>query len=125
MENVLDLYAEASDPKRPVICFDESPTQLIGEVRQPIPAAPGQIERYDCEYQRNGTVNLFIFPCGWARFQFLPIRTAREVFPQAAHPMKFSGRVMCRLGHGGHFHAYVAAPGKGWIFQSQYSPSTP
>ena len=59
------------------------------------------------------------------RFQFLPIRTAREVFPQAAHPMKFSGRVMCRLGHGGHFHAYVAAPGKGWIFQSQYSPSTP
>jgi transposase len=61
MEDVLDLYAEASDPKRPVICFDESPTQLIGEVRQPIPAEPGQIERYDCEYQRNGTVNLFIF----------------------------------------------------------------
>jgi ER-bound oxygenase mpaB/B'/Rubber oxygenase, catalytic domain len=43
----------------------------------------------------------------------------------SAHPMKFSGRVMCRLGHGGHFHTYVAAPGKGWIFQSQYSPSTP
>jgi transposase len=61
MEDVLDLYAEAPDPKRPVICFDESPTQLIGEVRQPIPAAPGQIERYDCEYRRNGTVNLFIF----------------------------------------------------------------
>jgi transposase len=61
MEDVLDLYAEASDPKRPVICFDESPTQLIGEVRHPIPAEPGQIERYDCEYQRNGTVNLFIF----------------------------------------------------------------
>ena len=61
MEDVLDLYAEASDPKRPVICFDESPTQLIGEVRQPIPAEPGQIERYDCEYRRNGTVNLFIF----------------------------------------------------------------
>ena len=125
MEDVLDLYAEAPDPKRPVVCFDESPIQLIGEVRKPIPAKPGQLERYDCEYRRNGTANLFIFPCGWARFQFLPIRTAREVFPQAAHPMKFSGRVMCRLGHGGHFHAYVAAPGKGWIFQSQYSPSTP
>ena len=41
--------------------FDESPTQLIGEIRQPIPAAPGQIERYDCEYKRNGTTNLFIF----------------------------------------------------------------
>jgi transposase len=61
MEDVLDLYAEAPDPKRPVVCFDESPTQLIGEVRKPIPAAPGQIERYDCEYKRNGTANLFIF----------------------------------------------------------------
>jgi transposase len=61
MEDVLDLYAEAPDPKRPVICFDESPIQLIGEVRQPILAKPGQIERYDCEYRRNGTANLFIF----------------------------------------------------------------
>jgi transposase len=61
MEDVLDLYAEEPDPKRPVVCFDESPTQLIGEVRQPIPAEPGQIERYDCEYKRNGTTNLFVF----------------------------------------------------------------
>jgi transposase len=44
MEDVLDLYAEAGDPKRPVVCFDESPVQLIGEVRQPIPAEPGQLE---------------------------------------------------------------------------------
>jgi transposase len=61
MEDVLDLYAEAPDPKRPVICFDESPTQLIGEARQPIPAAPGRPERIDYEYRRNGTVNLFVF----------------------------------------------------------------
>ena len=61
MEDVLDLYAEAPDPKRPVVCFDESPVQLIGEVRQPIPAEPGQLERYDYEYRRNGTVNLFVF----------------------------------------------------------------
>jgi transposase len=61
MEDVLDLYAEAPDPKRPVVCFDESPTQLIGEVREPIAAEPGRLERYDCEYKRNGTVNLFIF----------------------------------------------------------------
>src|SRR5712692_6501742 len=61
MEDVLDLYAEAPDPNRPVVCFDESPTQLIGEVRLPIPAKPGQLERYDCEYRRNGTVNLFVF----------------------------------------------------------------
>jgi transposase len=60
MEDVLDLYAEVPDPKRPVVCFDESPVQLIGEVRQPIPAKPGQIERYDCEYRRNGTANLFV-----------------------------------------------------------------
>ena len=61
MEDVLDLYAEAPDPKRPVVCFDESPTQLIGEVRRPISATPGQLERYDCEYRRNGTANLFVF----------------------------------------------------------------
>ena len=61
MEDVLDLYAEPADPKRPVVCFDETPTQLIGEVRQPIPARPGQPERYDYEYKRNGTVNLFMF----------------------------------------------------------------
>src|SRR5215472_8158753 len=60
MEDVLDLYAEAPDAKRPVVCFDERPTQLIGEVREPIPAAPGQPRRYDYEYRRNGTVNLFV-----------------------------------------------------------------
>jgi transposase len=61
MEDVLDLYAEAPDRKRPVVCFDESPIQLIGEVREPLPAEPGQIARYDYEYRRNGTANLFVF----------------------------------------------------------------
>jgi transposase len=61
MEDVLDLYAELPDPKRPVVCFDESPTQLIGEVREPIPAKPGALEKFDCEYRRNGTANLFVF----------------------------------------------------------------
>jgi transposase len=60
MEDVLDLYAEAPDPERPLVCFDETPVQLIGEVRQPITAQPGQRERYDYEYRRNGTVNLFV-----------------------------------------------------------------
>src|SRR5438477_12107498 len=60
MEDVLDLYAEAPDPGRPVVCFEESPVHLIGEVRQPTPAEPGQLERYDYEYRRNGTVNLFV-----------------------------------------------------------------
>jgi hypothetical protein len=44
-----------------VICFDESPIQLIGEVRSPIPAKPGQLEHCDCEYRHNGTANLFVF----------------------------------------------------------------
>jgi transposase len=61
MEDVLDLYAEPPDPQRPVVCFDESPMQLIAETRQPIPAAPGKLERYDYEYRRNGTANLFVF----------------------------------------------------------------
>jgi transposase len=60
MEDVLDLYAEPPDPKYPVVCLDESPVQLIGEVREPIAAAPGQIERVDYEYRRCGTVNLFV-----------------------------------------------------------------
>ncbi len=79
MEDVLDLYAEAADPQRPVVCFDESPTQLIGEVRQPIPAAPGQLERYDCEYRRNGTANLFVFldaHCSWRTVKVTDRRTA-------------------------------------------------
>jgi transposase len=81
MEDVLDLYGEAPDPKRPVVCFDESPTQLIGEVRQPIPAKPGQLERYDCEYRRNGTVNLFVFldaHRSWRRVKVTDQRAARD-----------------------------------------------
>src|SRR4051812_6592224 len=68
-------------PKRPVVCFDESPTQLIGEARQPIPAAPGQLERYDYEYRRNGTVNLFVFLDAhrpWRRVKVTAQRTARD-----------------------------------------------
>jgi transposase len=79
MEDVLDLYAEEPDRKRPVVCFDESPTQLIGEVRQPIKAEPGQLERYDCEYKRNGAANLFIFldvHRPWRRVKVTDSRTA-------------------------------------------------
>jgi len=81
MEDVLDLYAEAPDPQRPVVCFDESPTQLIGEVREPIPAKPGQLERYDCEYRRNGTVNLFVFLDAhrpWRRVKVTDRRTNQD-----------------------------------------------
>ena len=60
MEDVLEVYAEPYDPKRPTVCFDETPKQLIAETRVPLPAQPGQVERYDYEYQRNGTRNLFM-----------------------------------------------------------------
>ncbi len=81
MEDVLDLYAEAPAPTRPVISFDESPTQLIGEVRAPNPAEPGQLERVDFEYQRNGTVNLFVFldvHRPWRKVKVTERRTAAD-----------------------------------------------
>jgi transposase len=61
MEDVLDLYTEPPDEKRPVVSFDETPTQLIGEARIPVPPAPGRPARIDYEYRRNGTANLFVF----------------------------------------------------------------
>ena len=64
-----------------MICFDESPIQLIGEVRRPIPAEPGQIERYDCEYRRNGTANLFVFldaNRSWRKVKVTERRTAQD-----------------------------------------------
>jgi len=60
MEDVLDLYAEPYDEKRPVVCFDESPKQLIEEVRTPLPPGPGQPKRYDVEYRRNGVRDLMM-----------------------------------------------------------------
>jgi len=81
MEDVLDLYAETVDSQRPVVCFDESPIQLIGEVRHSIPPEPGQIERYDCEYQRNGTANLFVFLDAnrpWRKVKVTERRTATD-----------------------------------------------
>jgi DDE superfamily endonuclease len=81
MEDVLDLYGETADSKCPVICFDESPVQLIGEVRQPIPAKPGQLERFDCEYRRNGTANLFVLldaHCCWRQVKVTDHRAAAD-----------------------------------------------
>ena len=60
MEDVLEVYHRPYDPKRPVVCFDEQSKQLIQETRAPIPAKPGQPERVDYEYERNGTANLFM-----------------------------------------------------------------
>ena len=61
MEDVLELYAEEPDDRRPVVCFDETPRQLIGESRVPVAAKPGKPARVDYEYVRNGTANVFMF----------------------------------------------------------------
>jgi transposase len=61
MEDVLDVYKRPADPSRPLVCFDESPEQLVSETRQPLPAVPGQPERYDYEYRRQGVANTFMF----------------------------------------------------------------
>ena len=60
MEMVLDVYKRPFDPRYPVICMDESPKQLIAETRVPIPASPGQTAKYDYEYRRCGSCNIFI-----------------------------------------------------------------
>jgi DDE superfamily endonuclease len=61
MEDVLDLYQRPLDPKRPLVCMDEISKQLLADSRPPLPLQPGKPERYDYEYVRHGTVNVFLF----------------------------------------------------------------
>jgi hypothetical protein len=60
MEDVLEVYKRPYDSRRPVVCLDETSKQLIGEVRRPVPATPGQVAHYDSEYVRHGVANLFM-----------------------------------------------------------------
>ena len=81
MEDVLEVYHRPFDEKRPVITLDESSKQLIGETVQPWPAEPGQPERFDYEYVRNGTANLFMISeplLGWRAVQVTERRTAKD-----------------------------------------------
>ena len=61
MEDVLDVYTRPFDPKRRLVCFDESNKQQTIEIQVPLPLEPGQPQRYDTEYERNGVSNLFLF----------------------------------------------------------------
>ena len=81
MEDVLDVYHRPYDEKRPLIALDESSKQLIGETKQPLPAEPGQPERFDYEYVRNGTANLFMISeplLGWRAVKVTERRTAKD-----------------------------------------------
>jgi hypothetical protein len=71
MEEVLDLYEQPYDPRRPMICFDERPCQMLGEVRDPLPMAPGKVRRFDSEYEREGMA--------YVHMAFEPLRGWREV----------------------------------------------
>jgi hypothetical protein len=78
MEDVLDVYQRPVDPKRPVICLDETSRQVLGEVRTPLPAMPGQPARHDPEYVRDGVVNCFLViePLrGWRQVRLSTQRT--------------------------------------------------
>ncbi len=88
MEDVLDLYAVPYDPARPVVGFDERPLQLVAETRTPLPAQPGRPRRFDYEYRRNGTGNLFttVEPlAGWRHVEVTDRPTAIDF----AHQMKW------------------------------------
>jgi hypothetical protein len=71
MEEVLDLYEDPYDPKRPMICCDEQPYQMLSEVRDPLPMKPGQPERVDFEYEREGDA--------YVHMAFEPLKGFREV----------------------------------------------
>ena len=88
MEDVLDLYAEPYDPKRPVVCFDETSKQLVAEQRSSIPAKPGRRERFDYEYKRNGTRNLFMCCEPQAGWRHVAV-TERRTMIDFAHQMKW------------------------------------
>ncbi len=81
MEDVLDVYHRPFDPKRPLVCRDEASKQLIGETVAPLPPTPGQPERFDYEYVRNGTANLFLVSeplLGWRAVTVTDRRTAKD-----------------------------------------------
>ena len=88
MEDVLDLYAEPYDPDRPVVCFDETSTQLLADTRPPIPVRPGQPRRQDYEYRRAGTRNIFPTCEPLAGWRHVAI-TERRTMEDFAHQMQW------------------------------------
>ena len=78
MEDILDVYTRKHDKKCPLVCMDEFPRQLIGEIRTAIPFGPGKPARYDTEYKRNGTCEVFMVSApleGWRRAEVTEQRT--------------------------------------------------
>ena len=81
MEDVLEVYKRERDPLRPLVCMDEQPTQLLKQTRIPLPAAPGEPEKYDYEYERNGTAANFMFTApleNWRRVSVRERKTKKD-----------------------------------------------
>lgn len=87
MEDVLDVYQQPYDATRPVICMDETSKQLVGETRTPIPAQPGAAARVDYEYERKGTVDVFMFTEPLRGWRWAPV-TERRTRIDWAHQVK-------------------------------------
>ena len=94
MEDVLNLYAQPYDPKRPLVCFDEARKELHGQPRPPVPAAPGRPARQDYEYSREGTANLFLFVEPLAGRRRVSV-TEHRAGADFAHQMKHLCDVQC------------------------------
>jgi len=85
MEDVLELYEQIYDPLLPVVCFDEKPVQLLGETRVPRPPRRGRVQRYDYEYERKGTANIFLAVeplAGWRQVTVTEHRTKLDFAAQ-------------------------------------------
>src|SRR4051794_5773901 len=90
MEQVLEVYRRPCDPRRPVVCMDEQPKQLISEARRPSPPAPGRPARVDCEYVREGTCTAWMFVeplAGWRDVRVTATRTAVDWARQVRRPV--------------------------------------
>jgi len=84
MEDVLDIYEMPYDPDLPVICMDEKPYQLLGEVREPLPMRPGDDAKFDSEYKRNGTCSIFVFVEPLRGYRYVNVRDQRTAIDWAA-----------------------------------------
>jgi hypothetical protein len=134
MEDVLEVYQRPHDPTCPVVCLDETTKQLIKETRVPFPAKPGQPARHDYEYERNGTINLFMLFApleGWRHVKATERHTAADYaeilkelsdthFPEAEKIVLVQDNLAWSSASNGITHPSTAV---GWIWPKRNSAS--
>ena len=118
---MLDLYAEPHDPQRPVVCFDETSTQMLSDARPPMPAQPGLPRRQDYEYRREGTRNLFLACEPLAGWRHVSDPAAHDDF---AHQMRWPiRRPVVRVANLGVPEAFPAAEAPARRLEFHYTPT--